>query len=396
VAGVRMHAGAGNDLIILNSPIANFNYTIAADSGDDTITIANPDDSRAGVTVRGGEGNDRITLAGVGSTFLAEGEGGNDILVLESGRGSLWGGMGDDLIQSASPATLQGENGNDTITGSTRDDSIGGGNGDDLIDARAGNDTITGGNGADTIDASDGDDFVLAGAGDDSVLGGNGNDYVYGDLGNDTILGQAGDDTLAGDTAVTRTNLSEAHAAGDDLIMGGRGRDYLLGSTDLDAGHDTLLGQEQGDILNGASTDSMPDANADDIIPRALLQGSSPFAVDSTSAITLRFPTLIPARFPYDHTLTAQTVPAGAGDFAGSPFFAESDGVLRMRSQLPRDFTIGAFFDNWGIYVDSTHFGGYIAPPSNHPQPMVYINNQPFSRDRIVQPNDALTIDVRI
>jgi hypothetical protein len=169
-----------------------------------------------------------------------------------------------------------------------------------------------------------------------------------------------------------------------------------LGPTDNDPGNDTLFGQQQGDIINGRANDSLPDASADDIIPRAQSQGNSPFAVDTTSLIELRFPKLFPGRFPSDHTVSAVDVPAGAGDFSGSPFFVESDGVLRMRSQSPRDFTIGQFFDNWGIYVDASHFGGYVAPASKHPEPAVYINNQPFSRDLIVQPNDSLQIDVRL
>lgn len=188
-----------------------------------------------------------------------------------------------------------------------------------------------------------------------------------------------------------------SHAPGDDLIDGGRGRDYLLGSTDLDPGNDTLIGDAGGDILNGRDSDSLPDANIDDIIPRSITAGKSPFAIDQTATITLNLPAHYPARVRSDHARSPVTVPAGAGDFSGSPFFADSDGTLRMRAHISRNFTIGEFFDNWGIYVDADHFGGYVNPPTTgRYHAAVTINGEPYSRDHIVQPNDVLVVNVEL
>jgi probable HAF family extracellular repeat protein len=397
VRAVRIHGGRGNDAITVSAPRAFFPYAIYGDGGDDAIAVANQDDVQLSPTIYGGEGDDQIAVAGERCEFLVSGDGGNDQISAESGYNTLWGGAGDDLIQTALAANIRGENGNDTIVGSSLNDSISGGNGDDSISSLAGDDAIQGGNGNDWIDAGDGTDNVMGGNGNDYILGGNGDDYVYGDRGSDTILGQSGDDTLAGDIAVTRTTINPTHEAGNDLIMGGRGRDYLLGSTDLDPGRDTLWGQEKGDIINGRSGDLLADANADDIVPRATTAGKSPFAVDNTAVIELRFPAIYPASHKSDHTLSAVSIPVGAGDFSRSPFFLESAGTLRMRSHVSRDFTIGEFFDNWGIYVDARHFGGYVAPPPRKRQSAaIFVNNQPFSRDLIIGANDAIVIEVRV
>jgi hypothetical protein len=200
-----------------------------------------------------------------------------------------------------------------------------------------------------------------------------------------------------GDIGVIRDTFDQSHAAGDDLINGGRGRDYLLGSTDLDPGSDTLIGGTKGDILNGRSSDLLLDAGIDDIVPRSRTAGNSPFAVDQTASIVLRLPARYPGRYPRDHVLSAVTVQVGAGDFPGSPIFAESDGVLRMRSHLSRDFKLGEFFDNWSIYVDADHFGGYVAPSTTgRPHAAVTVNGEPYSRDRVIEAGETLTVDVEL
>ena len=399
VQEIRVHAGGGDDAITLNLVGINGHFSLYGDRGDDSVSVSLDPLSTSQVSLYGGEGDDRITTSGEHDHFFASGDDGNDTIIGRAGADTFWGGAGDDLLQAGDDvATLKGESGNDSISGSIGRDAIGGGSGDDSISSLAGNDVIDAGAGNDFVDAGDGADDVLGGWGDDSILGGNGNDYVYGDQGNDSLFGEAGDDTLGGDIAVTRLIFdAAAHQAGNDFIDGGRGRDYLLGSTDLDPGNDTLLGGEKGDTLNGRSSDSMPDATADDVIPRSLTQGNSPFVVEQTADIVLKLPDVdMPRRNP-DHRQSRVTVPAKAGDFTGSPIFAESDNVIRMRSHLNRDFTLGEFFDNWGIYVDGTHFGGYGAPPTaGRLSVSVTVNGQPFSRERIVQPNDILEIVVAI
>jgi hypothetical protein len=141
------------------------------------------------LTIRGGAGNDRITV---------------DPRVTQNLH--LDGGPGDDRIQGGA--------GNDVITGGAGSDYIDGGSGDDRIDGGGGNDVLYGGAGKDVIQGGSGDDYVEGGKGDDSVRGGPGNDVVSGGQGKDAVSGDDGNDVLYA-------------GAGKDQLWGGFGNDHI-------------------------------------------------------------------------------------------------------------------------------------------------------------------------
>ncbi|MHA3738380.1 calcium-binding protein [Pseudomonas sp. Eth.TT006] len=95
--------GAGDDVIVAAS---NDLFTWASgDDGNDTITLGR------GVAF-GGEGNDVLTATG--SNYILNGDGGNDLLILNlagqsSAGGSAYGGQGDDtyLVNTSGLVTIQ-------------------------------------------------------------------------------------------------------------------------------------------------------------------------------------------------------------------------------------------------------------------------------------------------
>ncbi len=178
---------------------------------------------------------------------------GNDAIRGTPGRDVIWGGAGDD-----------------TILGSLGNDLICGGPGADLIHGGRGNDTIDGGAGdADRVSGDLGDDKVLGGsgaydevAGDlgiDIVNGGPGDeDLVHGDYGYDRMSGGAGKGDIASfATAVAGgrgdgvwASLARHRARGD-------GHDRLFGFESLEgsAFRDTLIGNGQGNVIDGGPGD---------------------------------------------------------------------------------------------------------------------------------------------
>lgn len=95
------------------------------------------------VVIHGGDANDQIDASGLnGLPVEIDGGAGNDTISLGSGHASmlslLKGGSGDDSITvtGGGTARLDGDDGNDTIIAGT---------GDSIIDPGSGNDTITGG-----------------------------------------------------------------------------------------------------------------------------------------------------------------------------------------------------------------------------------------------------------
>lgn len=85
--------------------------------------------------------------------------------------------------------TIRGGAGNDTLFGAGGSDFIDGGAGNDILFGMAGNDLLLGG---------DGIDHLYGGRGNDTIKGGAGDDWLYGELGNDSLDGEAGNDWLLG------------------------------------------------------------------------------------------------------------------------------------------------------------------------------------------------------
>lgn len=114
------------------------------------------------VTIRGGSGDDRISIRGDVKTDLK----------ISGGRGddTLRGGDGNDQ--------LYGGKGRDRVIGGAGNDRLAGGRGDDYASGGAGDDWVAGGRGRDVVHGRDGNDRVIGGAGKDRKDGGPGRDHV--------------------------------------------------------------------------------------------------------------------------------------------------------------------------------------------------------------------------
>ena len=165
---------------------------------------------------------------------------------------------------------IWGGGGDDTILGSLGNDLLCGGPGADLIHGGRGNDEVDGGAGdGDRAIGDLGDDHVLggAGAGDevagdlgiDIVNGGAGNeDLVHGDYGWDRMSGGAG----KGDIASFATDVAGGKGAGVWVSLArhgalGDGHDKLFRFESIEgsAFRDTLIGNKQGNVIDGGPGD---------------------------------------------------------------------------------------------------------------------------------------------
>jgi len=125
--GSTIAGGQGGDTITLGSAGNAFTLTsgvVNGNDGVDIINIANNAAMAAGVSIRGGQGNDTIgqTVAGANALTLA-GDLGDDIITGGDGADSLYGGDGNDRITSdfsaAAGDTMIGGDGIDTFVGLT-------------------------------------------------------------------------------------------------------------------------------------------------------------------------------------------------------------------------------------------------------------------------------------
>ncbi|MHA6346682.1 Ig-like domain-containing protein [Roseivivax sp. CAU 1761] len=144
--GGRLYGGEGHD-------------TMSGGSGSDTLVGYLGDDS-----LSGGAGRDYLD-GGSEDDSLAGGDG-DDVLESGSGSDTLDGGAGDDVLRGYDDNVLRGGAGNDSITLLGR--------GSNTVEAGDGNDVITnvGAYGSDSVDAGAGDDHLrLSLAGNASQAG---------------------------------------------------------------------------------------------------------------------------------------------------------------------------------------------------------------------------------
>jgi hypothetical protein len=192
---VFAHAGGG------------FSDTLRGGAGDDRLdgTDAFTTDPQGADTIDGRAGDDIITAGGAATV---DGGPGNDIVTTDDGAvlATLRGGEGDDRLSDA--AVADGGPGNDEITRVLTAD---GGDGDDTIyGARNG----TGGAGDDFLSSSAvaGPSTLDGGLGDDGISSGGAGSVAYGGPGND--------------------RLYEGHGVGDNItavLYGDEGDDHLEG-----------------------------------------------------------------------------------------------------------------------------------------------------------------------
>jgi Ca2+-binding RTX toxin-like protein len=209
-------------------------------AGDHQFIREDLGDTRAAIV--GTNGNDVLR----GLDRLADvliGYDGNDQLLSGDGWDFLYGGSGNDVLQSVGFATMYGGDGNDTLTSGYGYDELHGEAGNDRLTGNGDFDQLFGGDGNDYLDGGDDFDRLYGGSGRDTLIGGEGEDELNGGDGDDKLFG--GDD---GDQMVA--------GAGNDLLDGGVGPDSLFGGP----GKDTLTGGADVDYfvfdLSGAEPDS--------------------------------------------------------------------------------------------------------------------------------------------
>ena len=268
--------GAGDDFIVSSTVVALSSVGASSSfpgfagrnlldggAGNDTIIAGFSTD-----TMIGGEGNDSLS----GIFIQASGGDGNDTINASlsnvSGRITLDGGLGDDLLIGNTTVStsftvtnlMNGGTGNDTIIfGTVRDSLIGDQAGNDTISYAStvdftgrtsinfitdtlGSNFITGGNGSDVITTGSGDDILFGGPSNPFTPGFDGNDTLNAGAGNDTLLGGFGDDLLIG-------------GDGNDSLGGGPGADTLIGG----AGNDSFYYNNFGEGLVGTNPDQIGD-----------------------------------------------------------------------------------------------------------------------------------------
>ncbi len=262
IKSLVMTMGGGDDTVFDGLPV---DLTLDAGAGNDLVSYGPGADKVYHAVVHGGSGNDRLNVTGGENTVY--GDAGDDVIRADDTRtfDVLRGGDGNDSItvEQGGNNALFGDNGNDTLNGGTGNDFLSGLAGNDSLSGGAGNDTLDGGTGADIFRGGGGSDTAdyshrtenlnitldnvandgAAGEHDnvmsdvENILGGSGNDKLTGNPFANLLVGNSGNDTLYG-------------GAGNDTLVGGGGRDLLFGQD----GDDTLLAKDgRTDSLDGGS-----------------------------------------------------------------------------------------------------------------------------------------------
>uniref|UniRef100_UPI00082D7379 beta strand repeat-containing protein n=1 Tax=Sphingomonas pruni TaxID=40683 RepID=UPI00082D7379 len=196
------------------------------------------------------------------------GLGGNDHLIAGYYNSNLYGGDGDDTLDSGSSSYggyFYGEAGNDTFHGNSSIYAFGG----DGNDVYYGGGNFKGGAGSDTLivgatyesasaNGGAGNDTLTGGGGQDNIFGGTGADVIHGGDANDLLFSAGTESSYANggsspDTLDTGSEHDRVYGdAGDDYISVGYGDD-----ADGGTGTNTLVL-----TLTGASTGVTVDGNA--------------------------------------------------------------------------------------------------------------------------------------
>ena len=234
--------------------------TIVGSGGDDHY-VGGSD----GFNLNAAEPNDDIDVSGITHTQDAtlDGRGGNDILGLRGGSGTggdvpavgtLFGGVGNDVLLAARSPDIEGEvvgtyayggMGNDRIEGGSFDDVLSGDEDADFLEGFGGGDSLHGGLGLDTASFESATGGVVVDLNGDqafssthtepiphieNVTGSRFDDNLYGGTEANTLRGGAGDDTLDGQVGGDQL-FGEA---GDDYIFGPAASSILNGGQGLD------------------------------------------------------------------------------------------------------------------------------------------------------------------
>jgi hypothetical protein len=242
----------------------------------------------SGVQVRGGDGNDSVTVyesdlggfpAAAGYAIAVEGGGGDDRLDGGSGPETIHGGPGADLLAGRGGGdVLYGDDGNDTLYGDgAANGNEGLGGGDDQLYGGAGDDVLTG----DTHEggAAVGHDLLDGGPGTDTVkddwyrFDGNAGDedpppsVTFDGLPNDGRPGE--NDNVV---EVERVESGSPAGAVPATFVGGEGPDTFIllftnGVVEGRGGNDAIAGSDYADRIDGgAGDDQLSGGFGDDVI----------------------------------------------------------------------------------------------------------------------------------
>jgi Ca2+-binding RTX toxin-like protein len=189
------------------------------------------------------DGNDRITISGIGGYHVSLGSGNDTAEVIGPHYGTAF-------------VAAYGDRGNDVIRGGANHDRMYGGLDDDVLVGNGGQDELSGDQGFDDLYGGDDEDFLYGGEGFDELMGEAGDDWLYGGGGNDALRGGAGKDRMAGDDGDDAYEVTEKgdrvleHAKeGHDTVfssirfkLGLNVEDLILFGTDAISGTGNSLG----------------------------------------------------------------------------------------------------------------------------------------------------------
>jgi Ca2+-binding RTX toxin-like protein len=240
------------------------NDTISGGSGNDWIwgSTSNP----GADYFTGGGGDDVLvsyyggtdTTSGVARTPLLDGGTGNDILILGSHNGSASGN-----------AVLLGGDGNDQLWAFYGEvDYQYGSTASTYLNAGSGNDFLAGGG---LLNGGTGDDTLVVGGAVQGFSGGQGSFTIFrGFLG----YGDDGNDTLYAASGINQVTLNGDSASYDPYLG-------TYTSASRHPGADTLVGNGQGDTLNGGEGPNGGDGRTDVLIGA---NGQDNFVLTSAAA----------------------------------------------------------------------------------------------------------------
>lgn len=303
---IHISTGDGADRIILRGWQVGTDIDLGA--GNDFVDFSEADPTGMGPVlpvfiVRGGEGNDKI----IGTTARDELYGGNGNDLLDSfggdGRGNLLvGGTGNDIYYAHSGDTIveQADEGWDglyartsfglaagvsieelgtadhlgteglTLVGNELNNSIIGNYGNNALYGGSGDDSLRGLVGNDVMDGQGGTDYLIGGLGDDiyfvdgldtaEELAGEGYDSVYAST-SYTLNTSSEIEMLATTDYQSTIALSLSGNQLNNYIVGNNGNNVIDGRT----GDDSLLGLAGNDLMiGGAGIDYMIGGTGDD------------------------------------------------------------------------------------------------------------------------------------
>lgn len=262
VSSVSIRGGQGSDRVYAStnqSTLEDSFINLNADA--DVLAIA----GATAATIFGGSGGDTLATGSLRSTRL-NGNKGNDTTTISGATGSsIFGGQGNDsttLNGDYTSSVVQGDNDDDILilsAGSSFGNStINGNSGNDLITINAvsgfSSSTTFGGQGTDTINATNAAVGITASgdAGNDTLLGSAFADTLYAGIGNDTIDSGNGNDVLVS-------------TGGTDQLTGGAGNDTYSVTNGLNTVILDFVGLADNNnalVTNGGSVRAIVDQGA--------------------------------------------------------------------------------------------------------------------------------------